>query len=114
MGGKRPGGTDPSVANGLDPIRPPVKRSDDAGPRLEESARSCPPRGELDGPGIRRILVEREMRARAVTWLVGNAAADANGFDLDRALDKPDMDVAQGKGNALAFVRAWRKVSAPA
>jgi hypothetical protein len=45
-------------------IRPPVGRSDGAGRRLLEAARSCPP--EVNGPEVGCVFVEREVRARLV------------------------------------------------
>ena len=40
------------------------------------------------------------------------AAAGANGFGLGSALYKPGMSAAQVKANAVAFVQAWREISA--
>jgi len=42
------------------------------------------------------------------------AAAGASGFGLGSALYKPGMSAAQVKVNALAFVKAWRDIAAPA
>lgn len=46
--------------------------------------------------------------------MAGYAAAGANGFGLGSALYKPGMSAAQVKANALAFVKAWRDIAAPA